>query len=551
MFDPNQLDQVNDVVQRLGYSDKRKRNQALRAGMENPGAFQEQNSGIIKEAQQPTDFMGAGRKLAANQNPDSSIANLFQGNLTKHGNDWYSYGDTDYSNYQFGTQGYNLKKKGSGIGLFDILDQGGNSIGTSYSSTYDAIRDYGEQNRQNYLATLPEDYSPGVRYEEGGYAIQNEDPRSTPAYIPNYGSELRNWEALSQILRGNVVDRTGGYIPVNTYNIPGADSLSNQPHNKYGDIVSGLETLYGSTPLIDRSTNKLMGYKMDLGPGADSSPFSETYTKNSKREQMQSQLWRELQNPDEWGRLGKPLDNTGGFFVPTENAAKLPGWSNEDSWQYKKAPTGGLPKGMKLLSSVLKFTPLAPMAYMMDLADGSMTGNYTSTLANLFSMGMNMGASDMAGAAGVDQMPSGGFSGADLADFTTPSRILSNTFGNYAPMVVGAAGGAIANKGNPFIGALGGAGGAAASSLTSGDGLQNIVSKLTGGAANRGIQSLFNQNREIKGSEYAGRSGGLNAFLNQTPTTGDINQQALSEEEKAEVIADYRRRMIQQAQRGA
>lgn len=555
-FDPTQLDQVNDVVQRLGFSDKRKRNQAMRSGMENPGAFQQENSGVIQEAQQPSDFMGAGRKLASNQNPDSSIASLFQGNLAKHGNEWYSYGDTDYSGAQFGTQGYNTKDLG--LGKYDILDSSNNSLGTGYSSVRDAINAYGYRNLSNAESM----WQPTVRRGESGSEIpwgsspgeQNQvDPYTTNPYtglqinVPSYNSGLGEWEALGQMIN-NSSHSMGGYFPVGNGGVPYADTFARNPHNDRADLISGLNTLYGSTPLI--MNNKLLGYKMDLGPGSDSSPFSDQITKQDKKEQMNSQLWRTLVEPEKWGSLSQRIGDKEDVFVPTENADKLPGWLNEDKWNYSKAPRiGGISKFFSKWGPLIKMTPLAPFSYFADAANGMQSGNYSAIPMAALQAWAGAGSADMAAGAGVDQMPSGGFSGADLVDYPSLNTQLSNQFGSAVPYLKGAVSGAL-SSGNPALGALGGlfgsAGRQAVGSVLGGNTLGDIVTQMSGGAANRGITSIFNQNKEIHGSAQVGRSGGLNAFLNATPTTSDTNQRTPSEDQQQ--LADNLRRRIQMAQ---
>jgi hypothetical protein len=557
MFDPTQLDQINDVVQRTGFSDKRKRNEAIRAGMENPGAFQEQNAGYIQEAQQPSEYMGAGRKLAANQNPDSSIASLFKGNLAKHGNEWYSYGDTDYSGAQFGTTGYTLKDLG--YGKYDILDQNNNSLGTSYGPVRDAITAYANANINQAASS----WTPSVRWDDSGKELpwgastheQGQiDPYTTnpylgqEVYVPPYNSELGNWEALGQMINGSS-HSMGGYFPVGNGGVPYADSLARNPHNNRADLISGLNTLYGSTPLI--MNNKLLGYKMDLGPGSDSSPFADQITKNSKKEQMNSQLWRTLVEPEKWASLSQRIGDGEDVFVPTANADKLPGWLNEDQWNYAKAPrTGAISNFFGKWGPILKMTPLAPFSYFADAARGMESGNFGAIPMAAFQAYLGAGSSDMAGAAGVDQMPSGGFSGADLVDYPAVSSQLSNAFGSAAPALTGAVMGALGSGNNPLMGAISGAassaGRQAVGNLIGGNTLGDLVAKMSGGAAGRGLTSIFNQNKAIHGSEQVGRSGGLNALLNSTPSTNDVYQQ--TPEEQQQVKENLQRRAIQQVQ---
>jgi hypothetical protein len=242
-------------------------------------------------------------------------------------------------------------------------------------------------------------------------------------------------------------------------------------------------------------------------------------------------------------------------FVPKENAEKLPGWTNEDSWDYKKAPvTGSLTGFMNKIGPLLKMTPLAPFSYFFDATQGAANGNMGGSLASIFGGMLNMSGADMAGMAGVDQMPSGGFSGADLADFSSPSSYLSNTFGQGAGALTSAGLAALsAGKGvNPLYAAAGAGLGNLASGSLQGlmkDSVGDVASKIFGGGASRGIQSLFNQNQAIHGSEQGARSGSLSGFINNNSPSAQ-NTQEPSQEEKQQLALDLQRKLIQRQQQG-
>lgn len=553
MSDPlSQLDQVNDVVQRAGFSDKRKRNEAIRMGLQSPGEFNSDFSSQIDEAQQPSDFLGAGRKLASNQNVDSGIMSLFSNNLQKSGDETFYYGPKDYSTLQFGTNGYSLKPKEGGLATYDIWDDKTNtSLGTSYGNLNEAMTSLGNRNRTNAINAMgPEGFVP--EYDNFGN-ITNQDPTQGSVSIPNYGGELAQWEAFGQMLN-NSSNGLGGYFPKDQYGVPYYEpTIQSHPHNNQGDLISGLNTLYNSTPLIDRANNSLLGYKMNLAPGDGANPFTSSYTKNGSKEKYDSQLWRELVDPEGWGKIGQKIGDKNDFFVSAENADKIPGWSNEDHWQYwrDKSP-GGLSKTLGAISPILKMTPFAPMAYMIDFARGLESGNpmqgITSGLASMF---MNMPGADFADMAGVDQMPSGGFSGADLVDYPSLSN---GAFSGIDPNILKAglgAGSALLNKQNPLVGLtsglLGGAVNDGIHSLFNSDSdiLNSALSKAGQGALNTGIKSLFNRNQEIHGGELQNRSGGLSALTNsENPTMMAQNDQDTSAQEQQQRL--HRIFMVQQ-----
>lgn len=562
-FDPTQLDQVNDVVQRLGFSDKRKRNQAMRSGMENPGAFQQENSGVIQEAQQPSDFMGAGRKLAANQNPDSIISSIFKGPLAQHGNEWYSYGDTDYSTAQLGTNGYTLKDIGSA--KYDILNKDNQSIGTSYGSVADAINYYANSQKttpnialkeRSYIHdgnSLPitqygyggdDDYSPAQWFNSPDLAYAS----LTPSY--NYTSRggvnsagaLEDWEILGQVMGGNLSNANG--FSGSHRRMPGDNAIQTIP---------GLASLYNSQAVINNG--QLLGYHTDLGPATPNisgyqSPYAVSRVDPKGNTRSNYFVARDI-DPDKWNQFGMFTDDTGGFFTPRENADKLPGWQQSDTAQYSHKSSGMGGTLAKIVGTLLSIFggPIAPVGYAINAASSLNSGNPLGALASIFGGAMNIGGADLAAGAGTDAAIGGGFYGSDLADFATPASSFSNAFSNINPSLLSAGVGGISSaiKGqNPLIGALGSGLGNFASGqlqqLFGGD----TIGKITGGAANTGIKSLFNQNQSIRGSEQQGRSGGLNAFLNETPTTGDTTQ--VSQEDNRQQLADNLRRRIQMAQ---
>jgi hypothetical protein len=559
MFDPTQLDQVNDVVQRLGISDKRKRNQAIRSGMENQNQFQQENAPAIQEAQQPSEFWGAGRQLASNQNVDSGIADLFKGPLSKHGNNYYYYGDNDYSTAQFGTQGY--KTEDIGQGKYNIFGKDNNVLGTGY---YDPNKAWNQIWDSTHAATSQEQ----ARNSESGDFMF--DPEGNPIYntIQNYkpqnsgGGALEDWELLGQMLSGSQPGSYGAWNDVSRGGLNRFYSTNDRP-----ETISGLNTLYGSNPLI--FNDKLLGYKMNLNPndavgdwgyqGADKMGLSRL-DRNGKT-QSASSIWRELNNPEEWSKHGQRLDGSN-FFVSPEEAANLPGWTNKESNQYHQQKSGGflgggLGKIFSILGPALSFTPLAPVGYAMSAINGLNSldqGNVLGGLASLFGAGMGLSSADLAGMSGVDQAVGGGFSGADLADFATPASAFREGLAGVPGWALsgGVGGLSSAIQGNGFLpGMAGGALGNVISSGLSGmfdkASVGEALAKASGGAASKGIQSLFNQNQEIRGSEQAGRSGGLNAFLNNNPTGADMTQQR-NPEEQQKVAEELQRRLIQRKQ---
>ncbi len=454
-FNPSQLEDVNDVVQRAGFSDKRKRNLAIRSGMENQGQFQQENASGIQQAQQPSEFLGAGRKMAANQNPDAGLASLFNGPLTKSSEGWQYFGDTDYSTAQAGTAGYDTK--GIGGGKYDI-SRGGSSIGTGY-------------------------------YDTGTAASQ----LSGGAYNPQGHGRINDWEAIGQYLNG-----TGG-------GSAGTTSTS-FAHNARDENVAGLNTLYGSTPIIN--SGKLLGYTINPNASGPTQPYGLNPQSAGQQHNIAgqaatparwvpvstggwwqgarsavapssetSQLWRSLNNPETWGNYGKSINNDT-FFLKADKASEFPGWTNKE---YYNKITGTAPSTPWYSNALSQLSPLISAA---GGAGGLASGFITNTALNAIKGG---GISSLFG-----NSNQGHLSG--------------------APIVNAAA----ANTKQP-------------------------VGKLEG-ATSSDLNSLFNQGQAIRGSEFGGRAGGLSSFLNMNPQGKEMPQQFEQEPQQRTRASEYNRR---------
>jgi hypothetical protein len=451
-FDPTQLEGINDVVQRAGFSDKRKRNLAIRTGMENQGQFQQQNASGIQQAQQPTEFLGAGRKMAANQNPDAGLASLFGGPLEKTKEGWQYYGDTDYSTAQAGTAGYDTA--GIGGGKYNI-SKGGNNIGTGYYDPETARKQLG--NNFNYDAnSFGPGYSPA--------------PYIGGATAGDTGT-MGEWELLGQQLTGH----------------PGTtDTMYSMPHNNMSENITGKNTLFGSTPIINNG--KMLGYTLDPGPGESfnsnmfyPNKFGGAGVSTSKQGgdygvgyrvhrdpstlagsmDYNTQLTRQLNDPSSWGNYGTLL-NKDKFFLKSGNEDMFPGWTNNESYS-------------KVFGDNLVETPW-----------------YTSALKQLSPL---LGA--VGGAGGL------------ASSFVTNTALNALKGGGISSLFGGGGQGNI--SGAPVVNA------AAANT-------KQPAGKLEG-ATNSGLNSLFNRGDVIRGSEFGNRGGSLSSFLNMNPQGKEMPQQ--------------------------
>lgn len=359
---------------------QRQRNEMMRLGVQDPGAFALQNQQELQQAQQPTEFWGAGRKIAENQAPDLGAANAIAP-LVKLGGEYNYYGNLDPSKAKWGTVGYDTKDIGGG--QYDILGSTGTKIGTGYKSLYDTIY---ELNKRNFADPTPGQFWKDVSAAPESVYNNRYDPvyqtsdrqldmdrlaqagyRVNESYRPAGNNEYSIWQAASgspfqqsingykfnggnydtleaanlardveatKYIRGNATQdwETLGQL-LNSGRINGTfTDLGSIGGNYLADPVSGLNTLYGSTPLL--MNDKVYGYKQqgDIAPMQKS--WSETVDgKNTKSwDSGQSAMWREYNNPSWWSNPNNIKQVGGGnYFITPEKAAETPGWFNKDA----------------------------------------------------------------------------------------------------------------------------------------------------------------------------------------------------------------------------
>ena len=576
--DPTQVlsqEQIADAVNRAKIGNQRHKNEMMRLGTSDPTSFKMTFGKQLQDQEAPSEFWGAGRKLAYNQSPDQETSDFAGAALPTLGGQRYYYGDTDYSipenieksildagykttggsldtnlsslfpdvpitqfknksyykgdldpsdtnslftragwkqggtgydpvisnllgnqtynykgqNYyqgqdpstaQWGTQGYTQQDIGDG--RFNILDQTGNNIGIGYKSLDDTIRE---------LTTKYQDANPlPIVNEEGAMSLPQ--PLSyKPAQFS--GGDLEKWEVLGQLLNGGGLAQNQG----RTFDLPG--------NNQFEDI-KGLNTLFGSTPLI--SNGKVLGYKFDTTPADNTlmgyqNPNMISRTDNKGATRFDQSLLREYNDLNGWQNLVKGIDENS-MYVPAENAAQLPGWTNKDTNQYMHQDSGTFSKIAQGLGAVLSFTPLAPLGAALGTLGSLQSGNHLGALANVLG---NTGIFSDAGKA--------------LGDATG----LGAEAGKY--FVKGGLG-AISSLGKGGSGALlsglGAGLGAAGGDLLSSNLLSTLGqtgSKMLGSGVGGALQSLFTKGNPLQAGLQNAVGSGLGSFLSSLNNTGD------------------------------
>ena len=488
--------QIADVVNQKykGYSQKQ-RNQMMQSGTTDPGAFSMQYQPEIQQAQQPSEFWGAGRKEASGITDPTIAASLGFGTQNLGGQNYY-YGDLDPSTAQWGTAGYQTQDLGKG--KYDILNSSGGSIGTGYKSVADTIKELGGSN-----------YNPNAQ-----------------------GGLLADWEALGQMLQNGSTASRGQW--------------GSLPTNSATESVQGLNTLFGSTPLI--GGNKVLGYKLDLAPGNSQSyqngddtlkadPFGYSMVHNGKNQSWASGLERVLNNPNAWAKDGKILNSGYDYYTPTQNAEKLPGWTNYDSYARQKHPQGMLSEVFNVLDPLIdSIDPLhnEVQTWITGHSDTAGQSPYFQTIMpailNTFFPGVGSAVS------AVDSGTKGDWSGAAtnaLASYFGASGGIDTGYGsaaNAAATSAATSGAQSLASGksldqafmNALLGAAGSyAGGAVGDATKSlGTGLSGFLSGATSGAVN----GLSNSNHLLESALTSGIGGGLGGMFNSKVNPADTKQ---------------------------
>lgn len=519
------LSHVSDAINRLQISDKRKRNEMIRAGVTDPNAFAISFGPQLQQAQQPTEFLGAGRKEIGTG--DYKLASALGGTLSPD-NRFY-YGDFDLGKASWGSQDEDDINLGGG--KYNIM-QGGQSLGTGYKSLQDTIREL----------------SPGTK---------------------SYGNYIKDYEVLGQLL-----------------NYGGAANISPTGGNKRDDPISGLDILYGSTPII--YDNKLYGYHTpNDDPVKDNwnvvtvkkSGNSLTGKKKTTRWDIGSSIMGRAYNDPEWWNAHTTPTGDGGWTITPENIESNPGWLNRDNFVRttgKKTQGGGL---FGALGQIAKFTDpftynalggsdfydtagseglysavfdrLDPILDKIDPGHNKTQDALTGLLGNdtqketfnqiapivLSLVGAGVGGitgQAISGVQGLNAAGQGDAAGAIMgalgASGYNPTGALADGIQSTTKMTPAMAK-ALANFGTStamnlargqdtksalasalFSSAAGGVGDKITSATTGS--LGDIGARALGGAASGGLNSLFTKNSPIAGSLFGGISGGLHGYLN-------------------------------------
>lgn len=377
--------QIADAINRQKMGSQRQRREMMRLGETDPNAFSLQNKSFLQQAQQPTEFLGAGRKEIT-PNTDLSMLSALGGSTqkTNDGQQFY-YSDYDLGKASWGTM--DADDVDLGGGKYSIMNNGQN-LGTGYKSVQDAARelrlnktsvtptkywspvdklpdsvydlpswynpigDYSQDQkivnpqkltnsgyRQNVNYVQPE-YSFGLQpqqsqYEQlidgfsfngSNYRTQSEAEaaRQANASYGLSGNNTRDWEVLGQILNYGGVNGTFSDRAIGGNNI--------------ADPVKGENVLFGSKPII--YDGKLFGYNMkDVDPIMDQWNQQSTSSSGNFLKKKTTTSWdvgalgmgREYVNQPWWNQNAIIGNNS--FTLTPDKIQDNPGWLNKDFFE--------------------------------------------------------------------------------------------------------------------------------------------------------------------------------------------------------------------------
>ena len=202
----------------------------------------------------------------------------------------------------------------------------------------------------------PQEYN-GKQYsyqtiaEDTAYNSQDElnnALRGYTHYTNNGGGIIGDWETLGQVLSGAVKPE-----------VKGEGYMTN---SGVAEEIKGTNTLYGSTPVFGKNEDGsygLLGYRTDLSPGEKYDGGDTQWTDmgvsakhNGDKSAWGSSVWRELNNPEEWGKAAV-VGTDGNTFIPKEAVDSLPGWKNKDSYSFKKTESNTGLKFVEIVGNVV------------------------------------------------------------------------------------------------------------------------------------------------------------------------------------------------------
>jgi len=589
--------QIADAINRQKLGSQRTKNEMMRQGTQDPGAFTMNNQSQIQQAQQPSEFWGAGRKeLPAGT--DQSLLGALGGTKANLGGQDFYYSPYDISKASWGSQ--DADDIDLGDGKYSIMNNGSN-LGTGYKSLADTIKDYQikqyvpKATQQWQQASLPEEayrtdifnsnrelnpswqmpsnYRQGANtlvnipgesfssfttqeqptweklvdgFSAGGRGFYNGEAEAAAAqqgFAQEHitGNNTRDWETLGQLLNYGSV--TGDWS--------GKNALGG---NKVADPITGLNTLFGSKPII--YDGKLLGYHGETSPATIQKNWNEQTTEdksnwyNKKTEHNwdvgQVGMGRSFTDPSWWQNNAMFTNNGKNFTITPDAAAQSTGWKNAD---YYDRQAGSAMESKGVLQRVWEATSPTHLILNQEFADmqpiGAAVGNYFipglgSALNALdsYSKGDSKGGNSHLVGAGLSyfggQLGEAGTGGAPVETGISTTGQAANSMSGSAGGVFGSGVGLGSTAFNQAAqnALLGAVGQGATTAINGGDAGDSLLAALVGGVGGGIGSSVANATNSWGGgiSNFLGgaSTGALQAAIKNQPILSSALQSGVA-----------------------
>lgn len=478
-MDFTQLSQINDVVQRSGLDDKRKRNEAIRQGLYDPGTFEQNYSKEIQESRQPSEMGFGGIDQGRLSWDQISSDNAYQGmNL-----DWLP----NYQNNNYSDRVVDLNK-----------------FGINYN--------------------IPMLYPGSARFEGGS------DGMGSPTWfddsIQTYGNIRLNGSDIQKLTDGNwnTVDQWGQYDR-DASDIMGwldpRQSLIMSDASGWNDPLSNWLQSKGDNFVADTLGRLSFGARRGDSSSAGYSPQT-WWPQNMTQEEAQSVFGM---SPDQYGNIKSWAND---YFSSGAQSARHDAMFGSDSF------FGDL---LSFAGPVLSFIPgLQPVGMALSGLNALANDNPLGALMSFANLG-GFGLGDIFGG-GMDPSGLDAINGMDLA-----SDMASGVSPSLSSQLTNAIQGLSNSTGIPNSALLSGGAGALLSAAKGGNPLEagfiNGISDLFGGsiggapgkaaqyASSFGLNQLFNKNNMTPGQQS------INSMLATMPVVNQAAQpQQMSEQQQ-------------------
>lgn len=372
------LDEVADAVNRTKVGDMRHRRELMRLGMSDPSTFSSQFSSTLQQPNQQANIPGYQLGTQGYETQDLGLGkyNILGQDGQSIGTGYKSVSDTisDYLKQQSQTGvryvDSPVMSYVNGVDPFVMWNQTGtNDAGQQLYSYGENTLTASEMEAQRQASMVEVGRNQGYQnpYQQQLYQSQQQAQDAAYQQLSNTlfsraDTPQEQWEALGQLLTtGSTSNQHGLYDWFKAkygQELSGTDTYLKQqlldnyygrmPNNAlaegyYGnnqqEIIQGLNTLYGTQPVIQNG--RLVGYSFngELNPLQDSWNNNTNYytgsgwakAKHDYTDIGQAGIGRSYNDANWWRQNLQSMGDS--YLIPTEVAASNPGWTNVDYYQ--------------------------------------------------------------------------------------------------------------------------------------------------------------------------------------------------------------------------